>query len=411
MLKKIALPIAISLVGLAVISALHLAKPKPTPEPPPAEPANIAVTVIGAQPQHMRLSVAAQGTVKPKREIELIAEVSGRIVGVNDQFASGGYFVPQQTLIQIDDRDYQVALLRAEARLAEAQRLLAEEEGLARQARREWRELESQSANDLFMRKPQLASAKAGLAFAEADVAKAKLDIERTAIAAPFQGRVKTIHANLGQYVTVGAALADVYDSTAYEVRLPLTEKQAALIDLPFSHGQNSGESQNLPQVTLRGDVAGVTHEWQAQLVRTEAYIDPNSRMYYAVAEVTVDPDDTAKVAPPPGLFVDAEIEGKELSNVVRLPRQALVQRDQIVIIDARGRTAQKTVKVLRKTESHVWIKSPMNAGILVALEKQTLTPDGTLIAPVLATANEEPAVPLKPMSPRPVTPAREAKP
>lgn len=393
MLKKVMLPLVILFTGVTVIVVLELAKPEPAPAPPPPEPAKIAVAVASAQPQTMRLSVVTQGTVAPKREISLIAEVSGRIISVSEQFVSGGYFEPQQTLLQIDDRDYQVALLRAQARLADAQRLLAEEQGLASQARREWRELGSQTANDLFMRKPQLASAKAGVAFAEADLAKAKLDIERTAVTVPFNGRVKAIYANLGQYVAAGTALADVYDSSAYEVRLPFTEKQAALIDLPFAHAQPVAAAQKLPQVILRSEFAGTAHQWQAKLVRTEAYIDPDSRTYYAIAELSTAPDSVGELGPPPGLFVDAYIEGKELDNVLRLPRQALVQRDQILILDADQRTVLKTVKVLRKTQSHVWIKVPLAAGTHIVLEKQTLTPAGTLVDPVISPVETTPAI------------------
>src|SRR5690606_21005202 len=158
--------------------------------------------------------------------------VSGQIVSVEPAFADGGFFSRSEALIQIDDRDYQVALLNSKARLAEAERLLAEEEGRSLQAKREWRDLGNQTANDLFLRKPQLAAARAQVASARADVEMAELNLERTRIRVPFDGRVKEIFADLGQFVSVGTRLATVYDSTVVEVRVPLTEKQAVLLDL-----------------------------------------------------------------------------------------------------------------------------------------------------------------------------------
>lgn len=395
MSKKILLPAAIFIVGTLAIAVLVFAKPKPVPRELPGEPALVQVAVTQAQQESsLRLSVNAQGTVVPKREIELVAQVSGLISGVEPAFVDGGFFDAEQVLIRIDEREYQAALLSAKSRLADAAQRLAEEEGRSLQAAREWRDLGNQNANDLFMRKPQLASAQANLDANQGAVAIAELNLERTQISVPFKGRVRETHVGLGQYVTAGTALAKVYDSTVMEVRLPLTEQQAALIDLPLTAGLAS-DSNERPNVILTGTVAGERHQWSGTLTRTDAFIDANSRMYYAVVEVkdsfAIDADEGERKVPLlPGLFVKAEIEGKRLDNVLKLPRTALFERDKLLTLDSEHKVAEQKVRVLRKTEDEVWVQAELNDSMLISLEKQSLTPVGTVVEPLLPQA--EPA-------------------
>ncbi|WP_075184618.1 efflux RND transporter periplasmic adaptor subunit [Teredinibacter haidensis] len=186
--KKYFLPLTIVMAGLLVIVALFALKPKPTPKPTDDKPVYVKVAVTPVKKQRMRLSVTSQGTVTPIREINLIAQVTGQIVKVEEAFDNGGFFDASQVLIHIDDSEYQAALLSAKARVAEAKYRLAEELGLSRQAKREWRDLGNSNANDLFMRKPQLAAARANLESAGGALEVAKLNLDRTKITVPFKG-------------------------------------------------------------------------------------------------------------------------------------------------------------------------------------------------------------------------------
>ncbi|MDO3386364.1 efflux RND transporter periplasmic adaptor subunit [Gilvimarinus sp. SDUM040013] len=388
-MKKFVLPIVIAVVGVVTISMLVVAKPKPTPRPAPGEPANVQVDVTPATPNTENLAVTAQGTVTPKREINLVAQVSGQVVKVENSFTDGGFFDTQELLIQIDDRDYRAALLSAQSRLAEAEQRLAQEEGVSRQAKREWRDLGDESANDLFMRKPQLAAASAALAAAKADLEVASLNLERTRITVPFAGRVKETMVDLGQYVSVGTQLATVYDSSVVEVRVPLTEQQAALIDLPLI--QSISVDQR-PEVIVRGVVAGHETQWLGHLVRTDAFVDTQSRMYNAVVEV-VDPF-AAETPLLPGLFVEVLINGKAIDNVVKLPRSALFKRNQLLTLNGDNEIEQTQVRVLRKNADYVWVKGDLAADTLVSLEKQSLTPIGSVVDPLVDDKPTDSAAP-----------------
>lgn len=396
MLKKILIPAVIILIGIFAISVLVVAKPKPTPQPPAEEPSLVKVAVAEAKPESMRLSVSAQGTVTPRREIDLVAQVSGQVMSVDPAFVNGGFFGAAQTLIQIDDRDYRAALSNARSQVAEAEQRVAEERGTSLQAKREWRELGSQTANDLFLRKPQLAAAEANLEAAKGALAVAEHNLERTRITVPFNGRVRETFVDLGEYVSAGAQLARVYDSSVVEVRLPLTEQQASLINLPLMATSTDAISESI-RVTIKGSLAGEVYEWPGVLARTDAFVDSDSRMYYAIVEVA-DPfairsaEGVGGAPLLPGLFVEAVIEGKLLDNVLKLPRASLFERDKLMLLDADNKIVEHRVSVLRRSDTEVWIRAPKEVregqqegdATLISLEKQSLTPVGSVVEPVV---------------------------
>ena len=116
-------------------------------------------------------------------------------------------------MLALEDNDYQFALLRAKAKVAEAEQYLALEKGKVRQAQREWKDLGNEEANQLFLRKPQMASAAAALSAAKAGLDEAQLNLIRTRIYAPFQGRIANKQVDVGQYITPGTVIAKVYST------------------------------------------------------------------------------------------------------------------------------------------------------------------------------------------------------
>ncbi len=384
----IPIPVVILLLGGMVVAAVATLKPSPSPEPPSAiEPPKVAVVL--ANPSVQALTVTSQGTVAPRREISLVAEISGRITDVAPTFVEGAFVRADQTLVTIDPRDYQLALLRAEAQVADARQLLATEQGRARQAQREWRDLGNPQANDLFLRKPQLAAAEAMLQSAQADRDQAQLNLQRTQVAVPFDGRIRQTQVDLGQYVTPGTPIAEVYDTSVAQVRLPLTDRQVALVNLPLGLGSQTadGATQTYegPAVTLSGTIAGRRYHWQGQITRTEASLDTRTRFYYAIAEVK-DPylaAQTEHEAPLiVGLFVEAQIRGRELDNVVTVPRQALFKRNHIYTVDGDNKVREKTVTLLHTNGNQAWIRGDLSAGEAIVVGQQSYLSEGLVVTP-----------------------------
>ncbi len=373
------------LIGGGIAYGILVGKPGPEAvEPPPAR--RPLVDVVTANPRVQQLIVRTQGTVRPRREISLVSRVSGQVQQVADEFAAGGFFTNEQELVKIEDADYQFALARAESQVAAAQQRVAEEKGRALQASREWRDLGSDEANALFLRKPQLASAEAALKAARADLGSARLNLDRTSIRVPFNGRISTKQVDIGQYVTPGSVIARVYDTDVVEIPLPLNDRQVALLDLPLNYSgtvEASGRGQwEAAPVTIGARFAGRQWQWQGRIVRTEASIDINSRMVFAVAEVkepfAVDP---VSGRPPLsiGLFVDVAITGRAIDSLATLPRSALRSDGTIMLVGRDQRLVQRQVNVLDSDAHQVWVQG-LQPGEEVVVRETVLSVEGMAV-------------------------------
>lgn len=367
-LQKKLLPALVLIGGLTVAWLVLVGKPAPDPKeaPPVAAP---LVEVLEAKPQDVALSVVTQGSVTPKREINIVSQVAGIVQAVAPSFAGGGFFDAGSELVKLEDADYRFALVRARARVADAEQNVAMEKGRVRQAAREWRDLGNEEANRLFLRKPQLAGAEAALEAARADLGQAELNLQRTSISVPFNGRVSDKHVDLGQYVSPGTVIAKVYATDIAEIRLPLTDRQVALLDLPLSY-QDQGDERPRP-VLLRARFADRLWQWRGQIVRTDATIDVDSRVVYAVVEVEQPFARDASSDRPPlpiGLFVEAEISGRTLQAVVALPRSAVRNDNSVLVVDEQDRIQPRPVRVLKSNLRQAWVQGiSLNERVVVS--------------------------------------------
>ncbi len=261
-----------------------------------------------------------------------------------------------ETLFKIDPYDYQQAVIQARAEVARAKLRLAQEEAEARVARKEWGDLGNGEAKALTLREPQLEEARAALAAAEAQLDKTERDLDRTRVRAPYAGRVREEQVDVGQFVTIGAPVATIYSVDYAEVRLPLPNNELAYLEIPLDY-RDDPQTNPGPRVVLRSEFAGKTFEWEGRIVRTEGEIDPTSRMVHVVAQVK---DPYAKGADPErpplavGMFVQAEIEGRRVTEVAVLPRAALRGRDQLLVVDGEDRLRFRQVEVGRTTDTEV---------------------------------------------------------
>jgi RND family efflux transporter MFP subunit len=372
----------ILLLGGGLSYGLWVGKPDPKPDPAPQfAPPQVEVVVVS--PGERSLSVETQGTVRPLREIQLVSQVGGNVIKVSPRFAQGAFFAADEALVKIEDVDYQFDIARAQSQVAAAQQRVAEEEGRALQAKREWRDLGSDQGNALFLRKPQLASARAALKASEADLAAARLDHARTQILAPFNGRITEKYVDVGQFVAPGTAIATIYDTDVAQIRLPLTDRQVALLDLPLSYDSRSEDEVSGATVLLRARFANQEWEWHGRVVRTDASIDVNSRVVYAVAEVKKPfARDPESGRPPlsPGLFVHATISGRQLQQVSRLPRSSLRTDGTVMVVGTDQRALSREVHVLQSEPNAVWVQG-LHSGEQVIVRESRLVVAGMEVA------------------------------
>jgi multidrug efflux system membrane fusion protein len=378
---RIALPLLILLAGMGGAVAIVAHRPALEAEAPAAaEPPR--VQVLTARPETLRLDVHSQGIATPRTEIDLVAEVSGKVVRLHPAFAAGGFFQAGEVLVAIDSRDYDHAIVGAQGRLAEARRFLAQEEAAAQQAQGEWRALGEGEPTPLALHVPQVAEARAKLAAAEAELEQARLQRARCELRAPFAGRVREKQVGTGQYLMPGDKLARLYSVDAAEIRLPLTLDQTAWLDLPMAYPDGTGPRSG-PAVTLTARVGGIERRWQGRIVRTEGALDPDTGLLHAVAEVA-DPY-RPKAGQSPllaGTFVQAEIEGRPWPELYALPQGALNAAGEAWLVDGTGRLRQRRLDVLRTEPGRVLVRSGLQAGERVVLAGVDAPVEGMAVRP-----------------------------
>jgi RND family efflux transporter MFP subunit len=380
MAKKI---VPLLLIAAAVAASVVMIQHRRQLKPSQPQAAPIAVRVVEVEPGPVQLIVHAQGTVEPRTESNLVPEVSGNVVWISPNLVSGGYFEADEPLLRIDNRDYEAAVQRAEATLKRAE---AEQDHAQFELERA-QELSSQqliSRADLEEKLRASRVAEASLEDAKLVLQTAERDLERTTLAAPFAGLVREEEVDVGQFISRGNPVASVYATDYLEVRLPIADRQLAYLNIPLAQRGELDESIQ-PKVTLSAEFAGQTQTWTGKLVRTEAQIDPGSRMVYAIARVQASRDGDGNTVPPPvGLFVQAEIEGIAEDNVVVLPRSALRNENQVLVVDTENRLYFRDVDVLRVYRDEVFITGGLKPGELVSVSTLQTVVDGMRVRALL---------------------------
>ena len=370
---KLLLPILVLAVGVALAAAIIKARPR-VERQPAAAPAPL-VRVMEVRLGREYLNVLAQGTVEPRSEATLVAQVGGRIERASRRFAEGAFFRRGETLLWIEDADYRLALAQAEAAVAQARVGLEREQAESELAVREWAELGEGEASPLTRREPQLAQARAALAAAEASLEQARLNLARTRVSAPYDGRVRAKLADVGQSVAPGSPLATVFSTDAAEIRVPVPRDELPFLDLDLGRGDFGNEG---PVARLTGDAAGGRQSWQGRVVRADGGFDPRTRMLGLYVEVK-DPfgrrGGGGEVLPM-GLFVEAEIQGRLADNVAVLPRSALRDGDR-VLVAADDRLTYRAVEVVRILGDEVVIGKGLDSGELVCISNLETVVDG----------------------------------
>jgi len=329
---------AIIIILLGICAAVLLIKYKKQPD---RVEQDVQVPLVKVEQVHVRdisMIIQGYGTVSPKVEVDIIPEVAGKVISIHPELKVGGLIRGNEKILQIDPRDYELAVRQAEAAVADATVLLETEQAEAQVARKEWSDLhpDTEPSSTLVLRGPQIRKAKATLDSAQAQLDTAKLRLERTGIFLPFDIMIASESVDLGQYVVTGQPLASAFGTEAVEIEVPLQDDELAWFDVFGSSifADDNQRSNKKTMATVKAGFAGIEQTWKGYVVRTTGQVDRASRMISVVVEVP-DPFKVSKGGSPllPGLFAEVLIQGKTLEDTVAIPRDAIREGNRVWLV------------------------------------------------------------------------------
>ena len=375
-------PILVILIGSFFAFIISVSSPKPKKGIELPKPTPVFYEVVTKK--NITLKIFTNGEVKPLNEINLISQVSGQIVEAADEFVDGGIIKAGSPLVWIDDRDYKLAVISAESRVAQASKFLEREIAESELAKNDWEELGLGEASPLTLRIPQLKEAEAAEKAALADLEKAKLNLERTIVKLPFQGIIREKRTGVGQFVGAGSVLATAFSTEEVLIALPLTDTELSYLGLPLAYEEEKPFTG--PKVKFLSTVSNKTFEWEGRIVRTAGSIDPPTRLVYVYAEVINPYQQSPPLAI--GMFVDAIIDGKTIKDGFLVPNSAINNNSNIYAIDKNDNLEIREIEVLGTENDYVIIKGEINEGERVVVSPLNNAKIGMGLKPILLDKN-----------------------
>ena len=369
---------AILIISLTVAGLMVWLRPEPELQPLPS-PIPFAVAtpaVAGAGP----IPVYGAGTVRPVAEIDVAAEINGKVVWVAPTFQSGGRVHKGQILFRIAEAEYQNKVQQARANVAAQHVALLRAREEAQIARAEYAQFrrgqtDIAEANPLALWGPQLEAARAAVVRDSAVLADAELALARTKVHAPFRGVVQTESIDMGQFIVAGQSVGRLYATDAVEVVIPLSDANAVLI--PGLWELKAGDGDRRVRARVIAEYGDGSYAWEGYVDRAEASLDEQTRTIDVIVRV---PNpfasgtrvEAAGVDPGPpllvGKFVEVRIEGITPDRYFILRRSALRPGNEVWAVREDTRLTIVPVRVLQRSDDQVFVTGTLKAGQAVVI-------------------------------------------
>lgn len=359
---KIVLPVVI--VALAVGFYKHQMDTRPKAQRRPPEREARLVAVQTAQTTEARATIPAMGTVSPARRITLSPEVTGVITRIDPAVVPGGLVKAGQVLYEIDSRDYEAIVKQRESEVAAAQLQLKLESGSQAVAQQEYELLEEmirEEEKELVLRQPQLESARQALAAAQASLDKARLDVERCSIRAPFNAVINAKHADLGARVSPTSSLAELTGTDEFWVDVLVPVNQLGWIQVPTHNGQARSP------VRIYSPAAWGSQAYrEGHIIRLQSELEEQGRMARLLAAVPDPLHLQGHDSLPPlliGSYVRVEILGGQITGVIALPREHLRDGSRVWIMNEQNKLEIRPVEIRFRNRETVFVSEGIRDG------------------------------------------------
>jgi RND family efflux transporter MFP subunit len=367
--------IGISTVIASVLYILGQVSPEPVQEQAPMD-----VNVQILTPIDYQIKIKSTGTTTPITQTVLTSEVGGEVIYRSKKFSEGSSVISGEILAKIDDTNLQLQYKNALLQLAIAEVQFAVQQAEAEIAQEAWEQVGEGTAKDLTTKKPQLKQAKAALEVAKAQVQSAEKKLNKTEITAPYTGRIQNINIDLGSTIIPGQPVGSMYTSNEIEVTLSVKDSDLQFLDIPMDGRKLNPDQKSI--VIIKSLYKGEMQEWTGNLERVDGVIDPMTRMIKLIANFKNNFIQETQPILPIGLFVEAEINGKQLEDIFMIPNTALTPNDELLVLNQDDAIEIRKVKVVTKMKNYILVKEGMKAGERVVVSKLSIVTNGMLVNP-----------------------------
>ena len=367
--------IGISTIIASVLYILGQISPEPIQEQAP-----IDVNVQILTPIDYQIKIKSTGTTTPITQTVLTSEVGGEVIYRSRKFSEGSSVISGEILAKIDDTDLQLQYKNALLQLASAEVQFAVQQAEAEIAQEAWEQIGEGTAKDLTAKKPQLKQAKAALEVANAQVQSAEKKLNKTEITAPYTGRIQNINIDLGSTIIPGQPVGSMYTSNEIEVTLSVKDSDLQFLDIPMDGRKLNPNQKSI--VIIKSIYRGEMQEWAGNLERVDGVIDPMTRMIKLIANFKNNFIEETKPILPIGLFVEAEINGKQLEDIFMIPNTALTPNNELLVLNQNDALEIRKVKVITRMKNYILVKEGIKAGERVVVSKLSIITNGMLVNP-----------------------------
>jgi RND family efflux transporter MFP subunit len=350
------LPILV--ICAAALGAAQLIKTAPEARQQPREQSATLVRTRHVAASSEQTEIQAMGTVIAAKEIILQPQVSGVIQELHPSLVTGGRIAAGERIATIDPADYEVAVRQAEAALARAEAQLQSAEFELDRVRG-LEERQATNKKELDDARTARAATLADVAAATAALEKAKLDLSRTALRAPFSCVVVDESVDVGSLVTPQTQLATLVGTDEYWVRASIPVEQLRWIHLP-ADGEDLGSSVRITQRLGADDTA----DWGGRVVRLLGDLEPQGRMARVLISVP-NPLGNPGNHPPLliGSYVEVVIAGRELVDVFAIGRNELHNGDTVWIMNEKDQLEIREVELAFRGRERVLARRGLEEG------------------------------------------------
>ncbi|PTX54189.1 RND family efflux transporter MFP subunit [Litoreibacter ponti] len=321
--------VAIAIIGGGYAGFQYLGANKEVVEAEPAPRQPTLVETADFTPVSRPLPIRGEGFVEPFRTVAVSAPTGGRIVMLHPAITDRGPFDEGDILVEIDASAERAQIEQARASIAatEARLDLVTTQLDRAQSLRDRNAVSQATVDDLLGQQNEI---RANLEGQRAQLSSAEIALENKIVRAPFDGSVQSKEAEIGNVVAGGTPIAQIYTDDRMEVSIAIRELDATLIPGLFEG--------NAAPASVSIEFAGEQKRWNAQVVRVDPALDPQTRTLTVTVALRDRIESTAEFAAgaPPALinaFAKVVIDGIEPDNTYAIPSTALRGGDRVWLL------------------------------------------------------------------------------